>query len=230
QVFGVHRRQGCGEGGAVRLDVRPVALFGMEGFLLAADAVLAQDPSDRRDVTRDAQAVAQFREGSVGLFPDEFQESPEGGGCEFGGGAATVGLGLDRAGGAASLQEPDEEGQAHGEQVGNLAQRVFAAIKGRDDPFPEIVGIRTHGGTSFGAAPPSHSIPYVTRVRTALGAAPANSCCPPPGPRVPWRTRGWGRSPGGAARLPLWFQRRPHPEPRRRFQPASHRVEASLLS
>ena len=72
--------------------------------------MLAQHPINRREVTRDAQAVAQFREGGVGLLPDEFAQALDGGVIEFGGGSATVGLGLDRAGGAASLQEADEEG------------------------------------------------------------------------------------------------------------------------
>src|SRR5205814_5241960 len=86
---------------------------------------------------------------------------------KFGGASAAVGLGLDGPGGAAALQEADEEGQVDGEQVGKVAQRVLAAINGSDDAFAEIVGVRTHGSTSSGS-PPSHSIPYVTRMRTAL--------------------------------------------------------------
>jgi hypothetical protein len=54
---------------------------------------------------------------------------------------------------APSLQEPDEEGEIDGEEVGNLAERVFAAIDGGDNAFPEIEGVRTHGSTSFVAVP-----------------------------------------------------------------------------
>src|SRR5215475_1783718 len=72
----------------------------------------------------------------------------------LGGGSAAVGLGLDGAGGTPSLQEPDEEGEVDGEEVGDMAERVFAAINGGDEAFPEIDGVRTHESTSLGAAPP----------------------------------------------------------------------------
>jgi hypothetical protein len=60
---------------------------------------------------------------------------------------------LDGTGRAAPLQEPDEEGEIDGEEAGDLAERVFAAIDGGDDAFPEIKGVRTHGSTSLGAVP-----------------------------------------------------------------------------
>ncbi len=160
-MFGVHRRQFVREGAALRLDFRSVAFLGVQGLLLAAEAVPAQHACDGREVTRDAQAVAQLRERGVGLLPNEFHESADGILIELGRRSARVGLGLDGAGGAASLQEADEEGQVDGEQVGNLAERVFAAINGRDDTFPEIVGVRTHGSTSLGGSPKSfYSVCY----------------------------------------------------------------------
>src|SRR5205085_9247019 len=100
-----------------------------------------------------------------GLFPDQFEESLDGGVVKFGGGPAPMGLGLDGPGRAASLQKADEEGQADGEQVGQLAERVLAAVNRGDEVFSEIVGVRNHGGTSFLAAPPSYSSLYATRVR-----------------------------------------------------------------
>jgi hypothetical protein len=140
----------------------------MQGLLPAGDAVPAQHARDGRDVTGDAQAVVQFCEGSVGVFADQGEESPDGDRIELGGGAAAVGLGLDGPGRTPSLQEPDEEGEIDGEEAGNLAERVFTAINGRDDARAEIVGVRTHEDTSLGC-PPSHSIPYVSHVRAAQG-------------------------------------------------------------
>src|SRR5262249_61409045 len=91
----------------------------------------------------------------------------DGGRVGLGGGPAPVGLGLDGAGRAPPLQEPDEEGEVDGEEVGDLAERMFAAIDGSDDALPEVDGVRTHESTSL-VAVPRHSIPYVTPGRTAL--------------------------------------------------------------
>lgn len=104
-------------------------------------------------MTGDAQPFAQFRQRGVRLLLHEFQELADGVVIQFGGGAAAVGLGLDGTGGAPPLQETDEEGKIDEEQAGDLAEGVFAAIDGRDDTLPEIVRIRTHGGTSLDCAP-----------------------------------------------------------------------------
>jgi hypothetical protein len=50
------------------------------------------------------------------------------------------------------LQEADEEGEVDGEEVGNLAERVFAAIDGSGDAFPEVEGVRAQESTSRVAA------------------------------------------------------------------------------
>ncbi len=142
----------------------------MHGFLLARDAVPAQPPRQGTDRVVDAPAVAQFREGGVGLFPDELQEPLGGGGVQFRGGTPAVGLGLDRSGGTPPLQQSDEEGEIDAEQVGNLAEREVMAIHGSDDALAKVVGIRTQRSTSTRLTPRSHSLPYVNRRRTALGS------------------------------------------------------------
>src|SRR5262249_40569796 len=114
------------------------------------------------------------REGGVGLFADEGAESPDGRRVKLGSRSTAVRLGLDGPSGPPPLQKPNEEGKVDGENVGNLTERVFAAINGSDDAFSQIDRIRTHGSTSLRAVPLSHSIPYVTRVRTALG--PSATC------------------------------------------------------
>jgi hypothetical protein len=119
-------------------------------------------------VTRDAQAVPQFREGGIGLFADEGAESPDSSPVELGRRSTAVRLGLHGPGGPPSLQEPDEEGKVDREDVGDLAERVFATINSSDDAFPKIHRVRTQGSTSLRAALSYYSIPYVTRVRTAL--------------------------------------------------------------
>jgi hypothetical protein len=104
---------------------------------------------NRAQVAGDSQAVAQFPEGGVGLLADEFQEACDGGRVELGLGASAVVLGLDRTGPPSALQKADEEGQADGEQVGNLAEGVFTPIDGGDDVFTEIVGVGAHENASF---------------------------------------------------------------------------------
>jgi hypothetical protein len=87
------------------------------------------------------------------LLADECEQPPDGGRIELRRGAARVRLGLDGTGRTPSLQEADEKGEIDGEEVGDLAERVFTAVDGGDDAFPEIEGVRTHGSTSFVAAP-----------------------------------------------------------------------------
>jgi hypothetical protein len=111
-VVGVYLRPFFREGNALRLDFRLVALLGVQGLLLARDAEPAQHACDGRDVTTDAQAVAQFREGGVGLLANEGAESPDGNPVELGSRSTAVRLGLDGPGGPPSLQEPDHEARA----------------------------------------------------------------------------------------------------------------------
>jgi hypothetical protein len=49
-----------------------------------------------------------------------------------------MGVRLDRTGTAVALQETDEEGEAHGEEVGDLPEGVVAAGDDGEDAFPEI--------------------------------------------------------------------------------------------
>src|SRR5262249_19385222 len=96
---------------------------------------------------------------------------------EPGRGAAAMRLGLDRTGGATSLQQPDEEGQADGEQVGDLTQRILTAINDAHDAFTQIIGVGTHEDTSSGDVPSlGYWFPYATRVRPALASADAPLC------------------------------------------------------
>src|SRR2546421_417133 len=56
--------------------------------------------------------------------------------------------------GAPSLQQPHEEGQANGEELGDLTQRIRAAIDDAHNAFTQVVGVRTHEDTSSGDLPP----------------------------------------------------------------------------
>ena len=111
---------------------------------------------DRHEATGDAKPVPEFRERGVGLVADQGEQPRVRGGVEFGSRTTRVGFGIDGPRAAFALEEPDEERQADGEQVGELAERVVAAIDGRHDAFPKVVGIGA--GT---AGSPSRAYPEV---------------------------------------------------------------------
>jgi hypothetical protein len=100
--------------------------------------VPAQGPGDRHHGTRDAEAIPQFGQGGIGLFPDKGQQACFGRGIELARGPR-LGLGLHGPSVAFALQETDDAGEADGKQVGNLAEGMFAPLDGGDNAFPKVV-------------------------------------------------------------------------------------------
>src|SRR6266542_7147352 len=94
-----------------------------------------------------------FRARGVGLVADQGEQPRVRSGVEFGSWTTSVGLGMDRPRAALALEEPDEERQADGKQVGQLAERIVAALDGSHDAFPKVVGIGAHGRISSWAYP-----------------------------------------------------------------------------
>ena len=109
---------------------------------------MEQGAGDGAEVDRGSEAVAEFRQGGIGLRPDEFKQASVGSGIEFALRYTSVRLGLNGARVAVALKESDDAGEADGEQVRELTQGVFAPIHGSDDALSEVVGVRTHGHTS----------------------------------------------------------------------------------
>lgn len=81
--------------------------------------------------------------------------------------APAVRLRRDRPGLALPL--PHDHGRIHQEQPGQVPQRVAAPLDGRHDPFPQIVGERSHEAPPHGLATYyGYSIPRAIRTGTAL--------------------------------------------------------------
>jgi hypothetical protein len=91
-----------------------------------------------------AEAVAQLSQGGVGLLGDEGGETVTALGGHLGRGAAGVGLGGERAGLPAALQEAANPGGADAEQVGDLLAGAAALVAGADHPLTQVLGIRFH--------------------------------------------------------------------------------------
>ncbi len=103
------------------LDVGAVLLLGLGDFLLERELELGQGPADGHGAAGDAQALPQFLKGGIGLLADQLAEPLEILGPQGGGVSSPMGLGLERAGGAVSLQEPDDEGEADQESPSDPA-------------------------------------------------------------------------------------------------------------
>jgi hypothetical protein len=76
--------------------------------------------------------VAQLGQGGVGLLGDEDDEAVPALGGHLGGRAAGVGLGGERAGLSAALEQASDPGGADAEEVGDVLAGAAALIAGTD--------------------------------------------------------------------------------------------------
>jgi hypothetical protein len=127
-----------------------VAFAGMQGLLLAGEALAVEGTGDGAETTGKAQAVAQFGERGIGLVAYQGEQTLDVVRAEAGLGSSGMGFRLDGAGIAASIQQADEEGEADGEEACQLAEGMFVAIDGGDDA-------RSSSGFARFSSPPTGS-------------------------------------------------------------------------
>lgn len=104
---------------------------------------------DGADVDEGAQAVAEFGQGGVGLLGDQDEQLPALAVAQLARGAAAVGLGGDRAGLAAALEQLADPGFANAEEFGELRAGAAALVAGAGDALAEVLGVRSHGFIPF---------------------------------------------------------------------------------
>jgi len=84
-------------------------------------------------------------QGGVGLLTDQFLEALPIIRTQGRGRASSVGLGVQRVGDAASLEQAEDEGEADAEPSGDLALGALTMIDRRRDPLAKILRVGAHG-------------------------------------------------------------------------------------
>src|SRR5262249_28304183 len=95
-------------------------------------------------VDEGAQAVVEVGQGGVGVLDDQGQQAVPLVGVQLGRGAAGVGLGGERAGFAAALEQAADPGGTGGEQGGELVAGAAALVAGADHPLAEVLRVGFH--------------------------------------------------------------------------------------
>jgi hypothetical protein len=90
-------------------------------------------------VDGDAETVAQFGQGGVGLLTDEHDQALAPRFVDLDLARAAAGVGGKGTGLAAALEQATNPGGTDTEEVGNVLARAAAFIAGADDPLPKVL-------------------------------------------------------------------------------------------
>src|SRR5262249_20090898 len=126
------------------LNFRAVLLASARDLLLARQPQLVQGARDGHVAARDAEPLAQFLEGRIGLLSDQLPEPLQILRAEFRRVGRAMGFGLERAGAAVESQQPRDDRDADQEPTSDLVEGLLAALDGLEDPLSEILRQRCH--------------------------------------------------------------------------------------
>ena len=126
------------EPAALLPHVGPVALGGVQALLLAGQAEAVEGEPQGLQATPEAAPPPQLLQRGVGLLANQAGEPPQVARPENRGRAAPVRPGGERPGGAAPLEQANDEGGADAEDAGDPADRALVMIDRRRDPLPKI--------------------------------------------------------------------------------------------